>query len=87
MTAAAEGSTHIKTVCTLFTSWHDNLELSVRGGPDQHQDRHQDIDDVDVDIEGSEYVLLRVKLVLVLPANQHLYVYEQPLKQYIYHSA
>ena len=44
--------------------------LSFSGSTDDHEDVEEEVDDVQVDVEGSEHVLLRVQGVLVFACKE-----------------
>ena len=46
------------------------VRLSFSGSTDDHEDVEEEVDDVQVDVEGSEHVLLRVQGVLVFACKQ-----------------
>ena len=49
------------------------LEYSVSAAEaDDHEDVHEEVDDVQVDVEGGEDVLLGAQAVLVLPTHHQL---------------
>ena len=46
------------------------VRLSFSGSADDHEDVEEEVDDVQVDVEGSEHVLLRVQGVLVFACKE-----------------
>ncbi len=53
----------------------------VAGGPNDGEDEEEQVDDVQVEVEGGEDVLLRGQRVLVLPPEHHLRVEHDVLKK------
>ena len=54
-----------------------SAELIWSGPPDDHEDVHEELDHVEVYVEGGKDVLLRAEAVLVLPAHHDLSVVDQ----------
>ena len=54
-----------------------SAELIWSGPPDDHEDVHEELDHVEVDVEGGEDVLLGAERVLVLAAKHQLGVVHQ----------
>ena len=54
--------------------WWSNEFLVASCGPDDEQNVHEQVDDVQIEVEGGEDVLFGVEGVLVLPAEHQLSV-------------
>ena len=62
---------------SLYGNMFCSPSLVRPGPPDDHEDVHEELDHVQVDVEGGEDVLLGGQRVLVLPAEHQLRVVDK----------